>query len=83
MIFLQGFIKFDQGISGKSDGQNCAESGIIRIIMMTRFDCVWMQTQKFPNNPHIRIHGTNQFLTSKYSSGNIYPKPGMSHYIPS
>ena len=27
---------------------------IIRIIM-TRFDCVWMQTQKFPNDPHIRI----------------------------
>jgi hypothetical protein len=25
MIFLQGFIKFDQGISEKSDGQNCAE----------------------------------------------------------
>ena len=29
MIFLQGFIKFDQGISEKSDGQNCAESAII------------------------------------------------------
>jgi hypothetical protein len=32
MIFLQGFIKFDQGISEKSDGQKCAESGIIIII---------------------------------------------------
>jgi hypothetical protein len=36
--------------------------GIIIIIIITRFDCVWMQTQKFPNNPHIRIQGTNQFL---------------------
>jgi hypothetical protein len=36
MIFLQGFIKFDQGISEKSDGQNCAESGIIRIVIITR-----------------------------------------------
>ena len=52
---FQGFIKFDQGISEKSARQNCAESGIIRIIIITRFDCVWMQTQKFPNNPHIRI----------------------------
>ena len=34
--------------------------------VQTRIDCVWMQTQKFPNNPHIRIQGTNQFLTSKY-----------------
>jgi hypothetical protein len=34
MIFIQGFIKFDQGISEKSDGQNCAESGIIRIIII-------------------------------------------------
>jgi hypothetical protein len=25
--------------------------GIIIIIIITRFDCVWMQTQKFPNNP--------------------------------
>jgi hypothetical protein len=25
MIFLQGFIKFDQGISEKSSGQNCVE----------------------------------------------------------
>jgi hypothetical protein len=25
-----------------------------------------MQTQKFPNNLHIRIQGTNQFLTSEY-----------------
>jgi hypothetical protein len=35
MIFLQDFIKFDKGISEKSDGQNCAESGIIirRIII--------------------------------------------------
>ena len=58
MIFLQGFIKFEQGISEKSDGQNYAESGIIRIIIIiiiTRFDCVWMQTQKSPNDPHIRF----------------------------
>jgi hypothetical protein len=35
MIFLQGFIKFDQGISEKSEGQSCAESGIlIRIIII-------------------------------------------------
>ena len=44
------FIKFDQGISEKSDGKNCAESGIIRIrliiIIITRSDCVWMQTQR-------------------------------------
>jgi Ulp1 family protease len=40
---------------------------IIRKIIKTRFDCVWMQTQKSPNEPHIRIQGTNQFLTSKYS----------------
>jgi hypothetical protein len=25
MIFLQGFIKFDQGISEKSSGQKCVE----------------------------------------------------------
>jgi hypothetical protein len=25
------------------------------IIILTRFDCVWMQTQKSLNNPHIRI----------------------------
>jgi hypothetical protein len=25
------------------------------IIIITRFDCVWMQTQKSPNDPHIRI----------------------------
>ena len=36
MIFLQGFIKFDQGIYEKSDEQNCAESGIIRIVIITR-----------------------------------------------
>jgi hypothetical protein len=68
MIFLQGFIKFEQGISEKSDEQNYAESGIIRIIIIiiTRFDCVWMQTQKSPNDPDITIQGTNQFLTSKY-----------------
>jgi hypothetical protein len=24
---------------------------IIILIIITRFDCVWMQTQKFPNNP--------------------------------
>jgi hypothetical protein len=38
MIFLQDFIKFDKGISEKSDGQNCAESGIIiiRIIIIIR-----------------------------------------------
>ena len=36
MIFLQGFIKFDKGISEKRDGQNYAESGIIRIIIITR-----------------------------------------------
>jgi hypothetical protein len=36
MILIQGFIKFDQGISEKSDGQNCAESGIIRIIIIIR-----------------------------------------------
>jgi hypothetical protein len=35
--------------------------------VITRFDCVWMQTQKSPNDPHIRIQGTNQFLISKYS----------------
>ena len=69
---FQGFIKFDQGISEKSARQNCAESGIIRIIIITRFDCVWMQTQKFPNNPHIRIQGINQFLTSKYSQISIF-----------
>jgi len=34
MIFLQGFIKFDKGISENSAGQNCAESGIIRIIII-------------------------------------------------
>ena len=34
MIILQNFIKFDQGISEKSDGQNCAESGIIIIIII-------------------------------------------------
>jgi hypothetical protein len=26
-----------------------------RRIIITRFDCFWMQTQKSPNNPHIRI----------------------------
>jgi hypothetical protein len=26
-----------------------------RRIIITRFDCVWMQTQKSPNDPHIRI----------------------------
>jgi hypothetical protein len=60
MIFLQGFIKFEQGISEKSDGQNYAESGIIIIIIIiiiTRFDCVWMQTQKSPNDPDITIQG--------------------------
>ena len=30
---------------------------IIIIIVITRFDCVWMQTQKSPNDPHIRIRG--------------------------
>ena len=42
MIFLQGFIKFDQGISEKRDGQKCAESGIIRIIIIiiTRNDMI-------------------------------------------
>jgi hypothetical protein len=35
-LYLPGFIKFDQGISEKSDGQNCAESGIIRIVIITR-----------------------------------------------
>jgi hypothetical protein len=39
--------------------------GIIIIIILTRFDCVWMQTQKSINNPHIRIQGSNQFLTSQ------------------
>ena len=34
MIFLQGFLKFDQGISEKRDGQKCAESGIIIIIII-------------------------------------------------
>jgi hypothetical protein len=28
---------------------------IIIIIIITRFDCVWMQTQKSPNDPHIGI----------------------------
>ena len=28
---------------------------IIIIIIITRFDCVWMQTQKSQNDPHIRI----------------------------
>jgi hypothetical protein len=48
MIFLQGFIKFDQGISEKSDGQNCAESGIIRIIIRRRRNRakVTMETKK-------------------------------------
>ena len=36
MIFLQDFIKFDKGISEKSDGQNCAESGIIIIRIIIR-----------------------------------------------
>ena len=47
------------------------KSGIIRI---ARFDCVWMQTQKFPNDPisefgHVDASFiiTIQFLTSKYS----------------
>jgi hypothetical protein len=42
---------------------------------ITRFDCVWMQTQKSPSDPSYRKFGhvdasfinTNQFLTSKYS----------------
>jgi hypothetical protein len=33
MIFLHGFIKFDQGISEKRDEKIEAESGIIRIII--------------------------------------------------
>ena len=40
---------------------------IIILIIITRFYCVWMQSQKSPNDPHIRIQGTNQLLTSKYS----------------
>jgi hypothetical protein len=28
---------------------------ILIIIIITRFDCVWMQTQKPPNDTHIRI----------------------------
>jgi hypothetical protein len=31
------------------------ERRIKRRIIITRFDCVWMQTQKSPNDPHIRI----------------------------
>ena len=27
----------------------------IYLYIITRFDCVWMQTQKSPNDPHIRI----------------------------
>jgi hypothetical protein len=49
---------------------------IIIIILITRFDCVWMQTQKSPNDPHIRIQGTNQFLTSKYSWISIFIEIG-------
>ena len=36
-------------------------------LIITRFDYIGMQTQKSPNDPHIRIQGTNLFLTSKYS----------------
>jgi hypothetical protein len=34
-----------------------AEEGRIttRLRIITRFDCVWMQTKKSPNDPHIRI----------------------------
>jgi hypothetical protein len=35
-----------------------------------------MQTQKSPNDPHIRIQGTNQFLTSKYSWISIFIEIG-------
>jgi hypothetical protein len=39
---------------------------IIIIIIITKIDCVWMQTHNSLNEPLIRIQGTNQFLTSKY-----------------
>jgi hypothetical protein len=36
-------------------------------LIINRFHYIGMQTQKSPNDPHIRIQGTNLFLTSKYS----------------
>jgi hypothetical protein len=59
------------------NGCRCHGNGQI-IIIITRFDCVWMQTQKAPNDPisefgHVdaRVITTKQFLTSKYSKISI------------
>jgi hypothetical protein len=45
-------VRFPRNVPDKIDAE---EKSGIRIIMITRFDCVWMQTQKSPNDPHIRI----------------------------
>jgi hypothetical protein len=34
-----------------------------RMIIITRFDCVWMQTQKSPKDPHINFQWNRRPLT--------------------
>ena len=70
MIFLQGFIKFDQGISEKRDGQKCAESGIIRIIIkiITRNDMIWriINGSQFQKPWWISIRKNKIYLETKF-----------------
>jgi hypothetical protein len=56
MIFLQGFIKFDQGISEKSSGQTCVEA-----VGQTLPQLPWKQTRGDLRNvwiPFIKLHET-------------------------
>ena len=66
MIFLQGFIKFDQCISETSDGQKCAESGIIRII--TRNGMIWriINGSQFQKRWWISIRKKKIYLETKF-----------------
>ena len=61
--------------------------GRIIITIITRFDCVWMQTQKSPNDTHIRIRACGSSLqnTPRYQfslkSENIEILPILSAAI--
>jgi hypothetical protein len=75
MIFLQGFIKLDQGIYEKCVGQpfdgRKKERKKERRIIITRFDCVWMQVSSLPTNSSLQNTPRYQFSLKSETINNL------------